>query len=39
MMKFKVHFIKDGHLVALDGIQDANIDEEDKTVVNSRIYC
>ena len=33
-MKFKVQFIKDRHLVALEVIQDANIDEEDKTVVN-----
>ena len=33
-MKFKVQFIKDRHLVALEVIQDANIDKEDKTVVN-----
>jgi hypothetical protein len=29
-MKFKVKFIKDGHPVAPEGIQDDNIDEEDK---------
>ncbi len=37
-MKFKVQFIKDGYPVALEGIQDDDLDEEDKTVVNIRVF-
>jgi hypothetical protein len=36
-MRFKVKFIKDGHPVVLEGIQDDNMDEEDETVVNIRV--
>ena len=37
-MKFKVKFTKDGHPVAPEGIQDDNIDKEDKAVVNIRVF-
>ena len=37
-MKFKVKFIKDGHPVAPEGIQDDNIYEEGKAVVNVLVF-
>ena len=36
-MKFRVNFIKDGHPVALEGIDDDDMDVENKTVVNVRV--
>ena len=37
-MKFKVKVVKDGHPVALYGIHDDAMDEDDKTLVHFRVF-